>query len=80
MNTLKEESVGDRTASSNYIENKFVTEDGFRIGYYVDEGKLRWYLRLEKYGSGNSVFVKQFITVQEAFDGAKLKISELQAE
>lgn len=74
---LKKESVSDLALNPDYLENKFVTDDGFKLGYYVSEGKLVWYLVLEKYGSGNTIFVNDISTIETAFNGAKQKIDEL---
>lgn len=40
MTTLKAEVEKDIAANPDYLENKFVTVDGFQVGYYVSkEGK-----------------------------------------
>ena len=57
------------------MENKFVTDDGFQVGYYVSKGKVQWYLTLEKYGK-STIFIS-FPKINLAFDGAKKKIEEL---
>jgi len=61
----------------DYLETKFVTADGFQVGYYVEKGKISWYLILEKYGSDNSVFVNQSDGIEIAFRDAQKKIEEL---
>ena len=30
------------SANPDYLENRFVTNDGFEIGYYVSKGKANW--------------------------------------
>ena len=77
LSTLKSEIVNDVALSPDYLENKFVTDDGFQIGYYISKGKPSWYIKLEKYGSGNTLFIKDFAKVETAFVGAKSKIEEL---
>jgi len=37
---LKQESVEDIISEGNYLENKFVTDDGFQIGYYISNEKI----------------------------------------
>ena len=54
---MKTEVDNDVATNPDYLENKFVTSDGFQIGYYVDQGKTKWYLKLEKYGSDNTIFI-----------------------
>lgn len=77
IKTLKSESATDQSTNPDYLENKFVTDDGFQLGYYVSKGKLKWYLVLEKYGSGNTVFINDVSTIESAFNEAKTKIESL---
>ncbi|MFC1616780.1 hypothetical protein ACFL2K_01010 [Candidatus Margulisiibacteriota bacterium] len=67
----------DIKSNPDYLENKFVTDDGFQVGYYVSEGKSSWYLVLEKYGTDNTVFMKDFASISTAFNQAKQKIEKL---
>jgi hypothetical protein len=78
LNVLKVEGDKDATVNPDYLENKFTTVDGFQIGYYVSKSKIQWYIKLEKYGSKNTIFVKDFASVETAFSDAKVKIQELQ--
>jgi len=59
------------------LENKFVTVDGFQVGYYVDKGKATWYVKLERYGSDNTVYIDNVTTIEGALEGAKSKIEEM---
>ena len=77
IQTLRNELAADQSSNPDYLENKFVTDDGFQLGYYVSSGKVKWYLVLEKYGSGNTVFINDVTTIETAFNGAKLKIETL---
>lgn len=77
LNTLKAEASSDLILNPDYLENKFVTEDGFQVGYYMSKGKQSWYIKLEKHGSGNTLYVKDFSKIESAFIVAKAKIEEL---
>jgi len=77
IQTLKTEFSTDQTSNPDYLENKFVTDDGFQLGYYVSSGKIKWYLVLEKYGSGNTIFINDVMTIETAFNVAKDKIESL---
>jgi len=77
LQKLKTDSVIDLANKPDYLENKFITEDGFQLGYYVSEGKLAWYLVLEKYGSGNTVFINDVAIIEKAFTDAKAKIESI---
>lgn len=74
---LKEASITDLALNPDYLENKFVTEDGAQIGYYVSSGVIKWYIKLEKYGSDTTIFINDFAIIEAAFNGAKIKIEEL---
>lgn len=78
FSSLKTEAILD-ALDKLYVENKFITEDGFQLGYYVNEGKSHWYMKLEKYGSGseNMVFLNNSTSVEQVLNGAKNKIEEL---
>ena len=39
---LVAEADTDCSANPDYLENRFVTNDGFEIGYYVSKGKANW--------------------------------------
>ncbi len=80
IQTLKSNSKIDKTLNPDYLENKFITDDGFQLGYYVQKGKLKWYLVLEKYGSGNTVFINDITVIEDAFAKAKIKINELKSK
>jgi len=77
FSTLKSESVNDISLNPDYLENKFVTADGFELGYYISNGKLVWALVLEQYGSDNTVYVDDTSILESAFNSANQKIEEL---
>ncbi|MBZ4190647.1 hypothetical protein [Niabella beijingensis] len=77
IKALKAEVNNDIAANPDYMENKFVTDDGFQTGYFVDKGKATWYIKLEKYGSDNTLFIDDAETIDAAFTAAKNKIDEL---
>ena len=77
LKVLKSEVDKDIASNPDYLENKFVTVDGFQVGYYVSGGKASWYIKLEKYGSDNTLFIDNGETIESAFTEAKNKIDEL---
>ena len=77
LKSLKVDVEKDIQSAPDYLENKFTTVDGFQVGYYVSKGKAVWYLKLEKYGSDNTLFVNDAEALESSFDSAKLKIEEL---
>ncbi|WP_281980340.1 hypothetical protein [Tenacibaculum mesophilum] len=74
---LKAQVEIDVNTKSDYLENKFITEDGFEVGYYINKGKSTWYINLEKYGSNNTLFTKNYESLEEVFQSGKEKIEEL---
>lgn len=76
LNKLLSEVDSDIQSNPDYLENKFVTEDGFQVGYYVSKGKASWYMKLERYSS-STVFVKNAEVVTSALKDAQSKIEEL---
>lgn len=80
LSTLKTSVDNDLALHPDYLENKFVTSDGFQIGYYISNEKTKWYLKLEKYGSDNTVFINDVETLVNAFQGAKDKIEEIKSK
>lgn len=77
LKALKTEVDNDIATNPDYLENKFVTVDGFQVGYYVSKGKASWYIKLEKYGSDNTLFIDNADIIETAFTEAKNKIEEL---
>ncbi len=68
----------DCESNPDYLENRFITDDGFRIGYYVSNGKANWFIRLERYGK-STVFIKKE-ELEKNFPFAQQKIEELKAK
>ena len=77
LKVLKTDVANDLSANPDYMENKFVTVDGFQVGYFISGGKASWYIKLEKYGSDNTLFIDNGDTIETAFTDAKNKIDEL---
>lgn len=77
INILKAEIDQDIASNPDYLENKFVTDDGFKLGYYVSKGKAKWYIKLDKSGKNNTIFVNDVSKIEIALTEAKTKIEEL---
>lgn len=76
---LVSEVEADCAANPDYLENKFISDDGFQVGYYVNKGSATWYLQLERYGK-STVFIKTAETLTSSFTAAQQKIEELKAQ
>lgn len=77
LGSLKADLEKDVASNPDYLENKFTTNDGFQVGYFVDKNKPTWYLKLDKYGSKNTIFISDGLTLETALNDAKVKIEEL---
>ena len=77
LKSLITEVDGDIKSNPDYMENKFVTVDGFEVGYYVSKAKVMWFIKLEQYGSDNTFFVSNVAVLEAGFNEAKSKIEAL---
>lgn len=77
LKVLKAESEKDIADNPDYLETRFITGDGFEVGYYVSKGKAQWYVKLEKYGSDNTIFLEGGDIIEAAFTEAKNRIDEI---
>ncbi|WP_114792493.1 hypothetical protein U0035_01915 [Niabella yanshanensis] len=80
LKLLKSEVDKDIASKPDYLENKFITVDGFQIGYYISNEKPTWYIKLESYGSDNTIYLKSGDDIEVPFIEAKAKIEELKKE
>lgn len=78
LEKLVSEVDADCAANPDYLENRFITEDGFQIGYYVSKGKAGWHLKLERY-KNSTIFIKNAQVLTTNFPAAQQKIEELMA-
>jgi hypothetical protein len=77
LSTLKADAEKDLAINPEFIEKKFISVDGFHIGYYIRKGSMTWYLKLEKYGSDNTLIIDNGEKIEKVFNDAKTKIDEL---
>lgn len=77
---LKSEVQGDISSNPDYLENKFVTEDYFYVGYYIQKKKEKWFVRLDRVGTNKTIYFESCAPIEEGIDGALAKIEELMAQ
>lgn len=77
VENLISEFEKDKVSQANYIENKFITNDGLEIGYYVSGKDSGWFMDLEKFGTDASIFFKDYNPIKNQLIIAKAKIEEL---
>lgn len=66
----------DCVIETDYIENKYITENGFEIGYFVSDGKATWYMKLERENK-KLVEIKDPIELSQTFHVAQKTIERL---
>ena len=74
---LKQSAIKDAQSNPDYLENRFVTEDGFSVGYYISEGQPSWYFSFGEIGSGSDVFFDDVATIENLLKQAKDKMDSL---
>ncbi|WP_300491506.1 hypothetical protein [Flavobacterium sp.] len=77
LQVLKNEINSDITSNPDYLDNTFTTTDGFQMGYFCSGGKTSWYLKLDKSGSDNTLFISDSEVIETSFTEAKNKMAEL---
>ena len=56
IKSMRDDIKTDVLKEADYLENKFMTDDYFVVGYYVRKKKVTWFIRLEKYGSNKYLY------------------------
>ncbi len=69
----------DSMETPDYLENHFVTDDGFRIGYYISDGETVWFMTLSKYSNESSLYMT-LDSLKSVLFSAKSLFLELGAE
>lgn len=76
---LQIQAANDISTNADYLENRFISDDEFEIGYYIDKNKITWYMKL-KDGNEGTVFLKSNEVIANALKGGKEKIALLKQE
>jgi len=69
--------IQDKKTPADYMENKYVTNDGVELGYYISGSDSSWYLGLSKYKSDSTAFIKDGEIIKIAIKMAQDKIKTL---
>lgn len=80
IEALETSSVLDANTKSDYLESKYVTEDGFKVGYYVSEGKINWFIVFDDYGSEIDFFGDSIFSVKEGLATASKAIFQVKEQ
>jgi hypothetical protein len=77
LKKLKILSEQDKSKSLEYRERIFVTNDGFKIGYYLKWMEQKVFVDLDDYQSDDIVVFDSFEPVIKSFEEAKNRIDQL---
>jgi hypothetical protein len=58
ITTLQNDANIDINTNSEYMEKYYVTEDNFKIGYYISNKQIKWYIDLDIRLSESTFFIK----------------------
>lgn len=79
---FKQEIFSDKekVKTAQYIENKYITSDGYRIGYFVKkDGKSKWFIDVSNYSDYGTEFFNEVLPIETAFKQAVKKIITVKA-
>ena len=79
VDTLQSCEKEDSKENPDYLENHFVTEDGFKVGYYISKGKTVWFMNLSRYSTNSSLYMSKY-ALKTVLDNVQKRFSELGAE
>ena len=67
----------DCSLNPDYLENKFITVDGFKIGYYIEKGKPTWFVDPDIYTHQNTLYIKKPYEFAEGLKKVQGEIEEM---
>ena len=73
---LKEASLVDVYLNADHVQNIFVTDDNFTIGYFVLDSSLTWFIALDEY-SDELEYFDDVSVIENLLTSAQDKISEI---
>ena len=60
VSTLQNDALIDVNSNSEYMEKYYVTKDNFKIGYYVSNKQVKWYVYVDTRLSDSIFLIKNF--------------------
>jgi len=81
LNSLKQSVEIDKNAKSYYMEKKFVTIDGFEIGYDVkgSNKNLTWFMTLKQIEIKTKIYFVDFEIIDKSLKAANIRIKDLKS-
>ena len=76
---LQSEVDADIQAGRDYLENKYVSDNGFQIGYCVKNGEVSWFMQLNR-NTSSFILLKEPELFIPSFKAAQQEIEELNSK
>lgn len=67
LKILLTEEEQDWKSGEAFVENKYVTDNGLKIGYIVENGRLEWFVESDYYGTINGLTLRDRVDEGKAF-------------
>ena len=80
LNTLVQKSNIDLTSKAEYLQNDYIFESGFIIGYEITKGRLLWTLSQIDGGIKHTYYTKTINEIVKSFSEATIIIEQLEKE
>lgn len=77
IESLERSADIDVNTKGNYLENKYVTEDGFKVGYYVSDREVNWFIIFDDYGDDTEFFGGSILPLKDGLNSANAAISQI---
>jgi hypothetical protein len=77
LESLQISYIQDKKGSADYLENKYITNDGVQLGYYISGKDYAWYFDLDKNKSDSTAFFNDGEVISSAIKYALEKITLL---
>ena len=76
LESMMEEERKDRSARKDYCENFYRTDDGFQVGYYIQNRQTNWYVVMGRH-AGEKIHFDNVARLKEHFEKALAKFDEM---
>ena len=74
---LQKEYDAEKDSTVDYTENKYITNDGMQVGYYISFRDSGWFIKLDKYKTDSLIFFNDSKEILDGIQSAIDKINEL---
>lgn len=86
VTVLKSSFLADVNEKAFYKENRFMTKDKFRVGYFIEDNKAQWFITADRsintslYKVAGLVLIKDISLLEKSLSEGKQRIEELMSQ